>query len=302
MRLSALFDEFCQFLRLEREATPRTVQTYRYNFEDSQTFAHQSVGGPALVHHFTADLCRAYQDDLARRHLQTNTIRVRLATLGSFGKWAVRRDKLDRNPVDLITRPRRKARLPHVPRWGTVETVLAQCATLRERAIVALMAYGGLRRREVAALNVGDLDLEFGLRRLVGKGGHETALPLPAPARTVLAAYLAAERSQASASAPLFVVQYRTRGGHMVERRILGQRIWKRVKVVARRVGIPELHPHAFRHGCGVELHRRTGGNLRAVRHTDIQTTTVYMYTQVTGQDLAHVVRVFDQAGDEKKV
>ena len=75
------------------------------------------------------------------------------------------------------------------------------------------MAYGGLRRGEVAALNVGDVDLEFGLRRLVGKGGHETALPLPAPARTVLAAYLAAERSQASASAPLVVVPTAPAGG-----------------------------------------------------------------------------------------
>jgi len=53
-----------------------------------------------------------------------------------------------------------------------------------------------------------------------------------------------------------------------------------------------------------VELHRRTGGNLRAVqaylRHTDIQTTTVY--TQLTGQDLADVVRVFDQAGYKKRI
>src|SRR5262249_48116230 len=118
------------------------------------------------------------------------------------------------------------------------------------------------------------------------------------------AAYLASERSQASANAPLFVVRYRTRGGHMVEQRILGQRIWKRVKALGRRVGIPELHPHAFRHGCGVELHRRTGGNLRAVqaylRPPDIQPTPVS--PQLTGQALADVVRVFDQAGDEKKV
>src|SRR6266851_4251506 len=44
-------------------------------------------------------------------------IRVRLATLGSLGKWAVRRDKIARNPVDVLTRPRRKARLPRMPRW-----------------------------------------------------------------------------------------------------------------------------------------------------------------------------------------
>ena len=59
---------------------------------------------------------------------------------------------------------------------------------------------------------------------------------------------------------------------------------------------MPELHPHAFRHGCGAELLRRTGGNLRAVqehlRHTDIQTTTVY--TRLTQSDLQKIVTVFD--------
>jgi len=40
--------------------------------------------------------------------LKSGTIRVRVATLGSFGKWMVRRDKLVRNPVDRLTRSRRK--------------------------------------------------------------------------------------------------------------------------------------------------------------------------------------------------
>ena len=78
------------------------------------------MGGAVLIEHFTADRCRGYQYNLAARGLQSNTVRVRLATLASFGKWAVRRDRIDRNPLDLLTRPRRKARLPTYPagtRW-----------------------------------------------------------------------------------------------------------------------------------------------------------------------------------------
>jgi site-specific recombinase XerD len=71
------------------------------------------------------------------------------------------------------------------------------------------------------------------------------------------------------------------------------------VNALGLRVGIPDLHPHAFRHGCGVELLQRTGGNLRAVqehlRHADIQTTT--LYTRLTQQDLQKVVSVFDREG-----
>src|SRR5262249_28479140 len=154
----------------------------------------------------------AYQYDLAARGLHTNTIRVRLATLGSFGKWAVRRERLDKNPLDLLTRPRRKARLPHVPRWATVEQLVAESPDRRQQAILVLMAYGGLRRSEIVALDVGDYADGFGLRRVIGKGGSEVAVPLPRVAQAVLAEYLEQGRPGAHRDDPLFVVRYRTRG------------------------------------------------------------------------------------------
>jgi site-specific recombinase XerD len=43
-------------------------------------------------------------------------------------------------------------------------------------------------------------------------------------------------------------------------------RVLKVVKALGQQAGIAKLHPHAFRHSCGVELLRRTGGNLRAVQ------------------------------------
>jgi len=141
MRLSALFDEFVQFLRVEKGATHRSIGTYRWCFGDFLEFARGRVGGTVLINHFTAELCRAYQYDLSARGLAISTIRLRLATLGSFGKWAVRRERLDRNPLDLLTRPQRKERLPHTPRWATVEKLIAQSSDGRQRAILALMAY-----------------------------------------------------------------------------------------------------------------------------------------------------------------
>src|SRR5262245_6516507 len=85
MRLSALFEEFCHYLRVEREAAPRSIGTYQWCFGDFIEFAQTRVGGTVLISHFTPDMCRAYQYDLSARGLKTNTIRVRLATLGSFG-------------------------------------------------------------------------------------------------------------------------------------------------------------------------------------------------------------------------
>jgi integrase/recombinase XerC len=296
MRLSALFEEFCHYLRVEREAAPRSIKTYQWCFGDFMEFAQKKLGGTVLIGHFTAETCRAYQYDLSARGLKTNTIRVRLATLGSFGKWAVRRERLDKNPLDLLTRPRRKRRLPRVPRFSKLKEFIADSTDRREQAMLALMAYGALRRSEVVSLDVDDFVADFGLRRVKGKGDKEEAVPLPKAACQIVAEYLSQDRKAAQPGDPMFMVRYRTRGGAWCERRMSDHRVWKNIKALGRRTGVTQLHPHAFRHSSAVELLRRSGGNLRAVqahlRHSDIQTTTIY--TEMTQNELQKVVKLFD--------
>ena len=138
------------------------------------------------------------------------------------------------------------------------------------------------------------------MRRVCGKGGHEATVPLPEVARAVLSEYLAKERQGTKASEPLFAVSFKTKGGQLCQQSMKDHRVWKLVKALGKRSGVPEIHPHAFRHSCGVELLRRTRGNLRAVqehlRHADIQTTT--LYTRLTQDELQKAVSVFDRNGE----
>lgn len=118
--------------------------------------------------------------------------------------------------MDLITLPQKKSRVPGVPKWEAVEQFFTQCPRLRDKAMLALIVYGGLRRSEVVRLNVGDYQQPFGLRRVLGKGGHETTVPLPEVARAIVSEYLAKERPGAAASEPLF---RSSTGGTAVRRR-----------------------------------------------------------------------------------
>jgi len=193
MRLSALFEEFTQYLKVERGASHRSIDTYRRYFGYFQNFAKDQVGGSVLIAHFTSELCRSYQYFMASKELQSGSIRVRLAVLGSFGKWAVKHSRLEKNPMEVITLPAKRSRIPGVPKWEAVELFLARCSRRRDKAMLALMVYGGLRRAEVVRLNIGDYQPQFGLRRVLGKGGHETTVPLPEIARVIVNEYLAKE-------------------------------------------------------------------------------------------------------------
>jgi integrase/recombinase XerD len=74
--------------------------------------------------------------------------------------------------------------------------------------------------------------------------------------------------------------------------------VWKIIKALGRSEGVMQLHPHAFRHSSAVEQLRRSR-NLRTaqahLRHSDIQTTTVY--TEMTQSELQKVVSLFDEDG-----
>ena len=165
-----------------------------------------------------------------------------------------------------------------------------------------MLAWGGLRRAEVAALDVGDFDPAFGLRRVRGKGGHEEAVALPDRACQILAAYLAAHRAGVQADTPMFVTKYLSQGGRAREGRMAEGRVYKLIRAIGAKVGLEGLHPHAFRHACGVELLELAKGDLRSVqehlRHRDIQTTT--LYTRLSKPKMKRVVSLFDKTSGSR--
>ena len=91
-------------------------------------------------------------------------------------------------------------------------------------------------------------------------------------------------------------VRLKATGGRRIGFRMKGHRVSKITTAIGERAGVPEIHPHAFRHSSGVQVLRLSGGNLRAVqehlRHADIQTTTVY--TKLTQSHLQEVISTFD--------
>jgi hypothetical protein len=64
MRLSALFEEFCHFLRVEKGATPATIVTYRWCFGDFVAFVMKQVGGTVLLAHLPKKLVGAISTTL----------------------------------------------------------------------------------------------------------------------------------------------------------------------------------------------------------------------------------------------
>jgi site-specific recombinase XerD len=179
--------------------------------------------------------------------------------------------------------------LPCVPDDHGWFTLLQQAAsaTLRDRLMLALAYYGALRRAEVTALRVDDLDLGLRLIRVRAETtkNHRERIVCYSPAvAPVLAAHLQQLRQSGVSGGPLF---------RSVSDRNYGMplSIWswsKTVRSWGLKSGLPYFSTHTFRHLRLTHL-ARAGWKLHELAtyagHRDPRTTQVYLH--LSGTDLA---------------
>jgi integrase/recombinase XerD len=220
------------------------------------------------------------------------TVRRRLSIVSGFFAFLQARGDVAANPVPrgLPTRRERSRpgqgvplvrsvrRLPRILAPAEVDALMAALRTHRDRAMVAAMVLGGLRRCEVLGLRMGDLRVAE--RRLFiaeGKGGRQRLIPVSGRFFAVVAAYLDAERPPGAATGRVFMVLKGPRRGQPLSA--------KGVEVVLaaarRRAGLDHATCHELRHTCLTRL-REAGMALEAVQaqagHASIESTRIYLH------------------------
>jgi integrase/recombinase XerC len=287
--------QFELHLTAERNVSPHTRRAYLGDVRQFARFAGRANPpervDPAHVRGYLADLH-------ARRH--PSTLGRKLAAIRTFFRFLVREGVCSLDPTAGIPAPRTPKRLPRplavddcVSLMEGPESAAAPDEKLlRDRALVELLYGAGLRVGEVASLDVRDLDLHRGDVRVLGKGGVERVVPVPAEARAALNAYLTARRAPGLLAKPLFTALRPRRDGP----RRLGVRDIRRIlKARALRAGIRErVHPHRLRHSYATHL-LDMGADLREIQellgHASLSTTEKY-----TAVSVERLSEVYDRA------
>lgn len=179
-----------------------------------------------------------------------------------------------RRSVPLLRTPQTLPRLAPV---AQVQRFLASLCTYRDKAMILLMALGGLRKSEVLGLELGDLDPVRGTVLVrQGKGGHQRVCCVARLFFTVAEHYRTAERPQTD-SPTLFVVLKGPRRGEPLSVSGLNTIIAHHRRLVQ----TPDVTCHRLRHTC-LTLLREAGMSLEALQqqagHQNINSTRVYIH------------------------
>lgn len=186
-RTSHVMDTYVDARR--HELAKLTVSSLRYNLRGIA----KTMGDPPAV---TMD--RSHVEGwLSSSTLAPATTRTRLSQLRCFSAWAVERGHIRRDPTLGVKGPRQPRRLPRGLKLAEVRAVLAQAPDERSRLVLLLMLQEGLRRREVAGLTIGDIDVAERTMLVTGKGDHQRVLPISDETWRALRAYLGTGRTVA---------------------------------------------------------------------------------------------------------
>jgi integrase/recombinase XerD len=247
---------------------------------------------------------RAYLAEISAGHARSS-VAQRMAALRSFHRYASRAGIAPGDPWGAVATPRLPRRLPRVLEVEQVERLisvvdedianggaargsarrdpgLALALALRDRALVEVAYAAGLRISELAAADLGALDLRHGELRVLGKGRKERVGLLGRPAREAIRAYLDDGRPElARRAGPGGAGTTAVFLNHLGN--ALGVRgLRYRLDRLCRLAGLPEgVSPHTLRHSFATHL-LEGGADLRVVQellgHESLATTQVYTH------------------------
>ncbi len=280
---------FLRHLERERNASRHTIRAYGEDLQQFSAYLTDVLGREPRPEDADHVLIRGFLADLHRRGLKKASSARKLAGLRTFFRFLCREGRLDRNPARALLSPRLEKRIPSPLEEAQVEVLLDvpgdDAASVRTRAILELLYATGIRCAELVGLDVGEVDLEARMVRVLGKGRKERIVLFGTRAREALRAWL---RVRAGLRPKTDAVFISLRGARLSDRSVRAL-FSRRVRQVAL---TRKCSPHTLRHSFATHLLAR-GADLRAIQellgHASLSTTQ--RYTHVDTHQLLEVYK-----------
>lgn len=280
-----LHQQFCDECIYARNFRPATIKWYK---EAIGQFLRFYEGQITQLHQISTDKLRHwFYTKRSRGEWTADTMLGRYKALKSFLKWCVNNHYLKENPIDLIQKPKLEQKLPKSISKQDAQVLLDYAFNLpakyrhtrfRNKAIIAMLIYSGVRIRELLDLKLHEVDME---NRVIlikdGKGGKDRLVPICSKLHESLDKFIK-DRERLGKKSIYFFTTLRS------DDPLTYQGVKRFVGQLRAATGI-NFSPHKLRHtfatlmlegGCDLFSLQKMMG------HSDIKTTTIYLSTSVT--------------------
>ena len=235
------------------------------------------------IRHIVTDDLREYLTDYqTKKHASKVTIDNIRRILSSFFSWLEDEDYIVKSPVRRIHKVKTTSSIKEIYSDESLESMRDNCVTIRDLAIIDMLASTGMRVGEMVLLNRDDIDFQERECIVLGKGDKERPVYFDARTKLHLKQYL---DSRIDDNPALFV----SLKAPYNRLKIGGVEV--RIRELGRKLGIKKAHPHKFRRTLATTVIDK-GMPIEQLQtllgHARIDTTLMYAKVKQSNVKLAH--------------
>jgi site-specific recombinase XerD len=294
---AAYIDAFIAYITDARGVSAHTAEAYAHDAVQFMDFL-ASIWGEERSGDFAAVAYRTMRTYIAHLHGQKYeraSISRKVASLRSFFDFLIASSLAGANPAALAQSPKLDKMLPEYLYRQEVTALLSAPdpdSTLgcRDRAMLEILYATGMRRSELVAVKLSDIDMQQRQMRVIGKGDKEREVLFGEPAAVALDDYLERARPallRKRADGRDEEVCFLSKSG----RPLAASYIYVLVRKYVLEAGVSSsISPHDLRHTFATHM-LNGGADLRTIQellgHASLGSTEIY--THVTTRRMKEV-------------
>jgi integrase/recombinase XerC len=284
-----IVEDFLRYMLAEREASPRTVKTYKDALNDYVAYL-KKVDNDMNLEDADSDIIRSWVEDMMDRgHKATYTCK-KLSAVKSLYRYALRQGIMKKDPAHSVSGPKKEKVLPTFLKEAEADKLFDQLEwdmddirDVRARTLLLLLYSTGIRRAEVVALRDRDVNLLTHEIKVTGKRRKQRIVPLGGEISAELQRYTKLRNEEIPATDATEALFRNDKGKQMT-----GDNVYAIVhKYLSRVTTQKKRSPHVLRHSFATAMlnhEAKLGGVQKLLGHESLDTTQIY--THVTFEEL----------------
>ncbi|MBR7048254.1 MAG: tyrosine recombinase XerC [Prevotella sp.] len=276
-----MIEQFLNYLRLERNYSQRTVDSYGKDLRAFETH-FKNLEGHLSWTTVDADVIRDWMEQMMDKGNSATSINRRLSALRSFFRYALKKRLVTSDPAHAVVGPKKEKPLPMYLKeremdslldeqeWGTgYKDVLA-------RTILIIFYETGVRISELIGLNEADVNFVTHELKVTGKRNKQRVIPFGKELEDTLTAYLELRNALPSRQTDALLVSSK---GERLKDPTVRTMVKKHLSTVST---LKKRSPHVLRHTFATAMLNHEAG-LESVQkllgHESLATTEIYTHT-----------------------
>ena len=274
-------ESFFQYLQIEKRYSPHTVRSYANDLDQFYSFLSSQELPPEAEKVTSYDI-RAWIVNMLENKYATVSVHRKISCLRVFFRYLRKEGIIKIDPLEKIVLPKRKKSLPVFVEEDALDKLLdnysfgESFAGIRNRTIIEMLYFTGMRRSELIGLRYVDVDMSEGTVKVTGKRNKQRIIPLVKPFLKRLDEYIKIrdENNDAGRKEWFFITD---KGNKLYDKYVYNtvNRYLSFVTTIEKR------SPHVLRHTFATHM-LNNGADLNSIKellgHSNLSATQIYTH------------------------